>query len=394
MHKPLSGVKVLDFTRLYAGPFCTMLLGDMGADVIKVEMPGGDPIRQSGPPFHKGLAMSYLAGNRNKRSLLLDLKTEVDREIAYQLALKADVIVENFRPTVMPRLGLSYEKLSAVNPGLVWASISGMGADGPDADLGNFDLTIQAIGGFMSITGERDSPPIKLGTSVFDLVCAQYAMGAVVTALFDRSRTGKGQRVETSLFESQLTFLVDAAMEYLVMGMVRDKWGSEHATFVPYKAFQTADGWAVIGAGSTNLFEAFLGVLKRPELAKDPRFATGPDRVKNREALYAILDEEVRKFKTDEVIAKLNEAKVPCGPVNNMEQVFTHRQALHRGMVQTLTHPDYGDVKVIGPAVKYSTCDITDGWTAPPLLGEHTTSVIKDWLGESAVAEYANAKRA
>ncbi|TAN14566.1 MAG: CoA transferase [Rhizobiaceae bacterium] len=386
MRKPLSGIRVLDFTRLYAGPFCTMLLGDLGADVVKVEMPGGDPLRGQGPPFYHGHGMSFLAANRNKRSIVLDLKAAADKSTARELALKADVIVENFRPGVMARLGIAYDDLQADNPGLVYASISGMGADGPDAGEGAFDLTIQALGGFMSITGERNGKPVKLGTSVFDLVCGQYAMGAIVTALFDRVRTGHGQRIETSLFESEITFLVDAGMEYLLTGRNRERWGSEHATLVPYKAFQTRDGWLVIGAGVQNLFEAFAAAIGRADLQRDPRFVKIEGRVRNRDLLYEILDREVLTYTTSELRAKLEAAKVPCAPVNDMAHVFSHRQTQHRGMVQAIEHPTHGEMPVIGPAVKYSECDVAAGWTAPPEIGEHSDAVLCDWLGRGAVS--------
>lgn len=378
--KPLAGIKVLDFTRLFAGPFCTMLLGDLGADVVKVEAPEGDPIRYQGPPFHKDHAFSFLAANRNKRSILIDMKTQDGRALARRLALAADVIVENFRPDVMDRLGLDYETLAAENPRLIFVSMSGFGANGPYSEKGAFDLTIQAEGGYMSLTGERDGAPIKLGTSAFDLVCGQYAMGAVATALFDRARTGKGQRIETSLFESEISFLVDAGIEYLTTGVSKGKWGSEHAQQVPYKAFEAADGWVVIGAGVQNLFERFLKVIARTDLLADPRFADLSGRVANRDALHAILDAEVRRFTVEELVAQLNAAKVPCSPINNMEQVFNHPQALHRAMVQQVEHPQYGPLSVIGPAVKYSGFDVAAGWTAPPLLGEHTQAVTADWL--------------
>ena len=384
-HKALTGIRVLDFTRLYAGPFCTMLLGDLGADVVKVEAPEGDPIRRQGPPFFHGQSMSYLAANRNKRSLRLDMKTRDGRDLARRLAITADVIVENFRPGVMKRLGLDYEQLVADNAGLIYASISGMGADGPDSDIGAFDLTIQAIGGYMSITGEPGGRPIKLGTSAFDLICGQYASTAIATALFDRTRTGCGQRIETSLFESEITFLVDAAMEYLLTGHNRTKWGSEHAALVPYKAFQTADSWLVIGAGVQNLFESFLKVLGREDLKEDPRFADLSNRVTNRDALYAILDEEVRKHATAELEKKLSAAAVPSAPVNDMASVFSHRQALHRGMLQRVTHPTYGEIPVIGPAVKFSGFDVAAQWTSPPLVGEHSDAVLKDWIQLDAV---------
>jgi succinate---hydroxymethylglutarate CoA-transferase len=379
--KPLTGIKVLDFTRLFAGPFCTMLLGDIGADVVKVEAPEGDPIRMQGPPFYKDHAFSFLAANRNKRSVVIDMRSDEGKALAQKLALTADVIVENFRPGVMQRMGLGYESLSTENPKLIFVSMSGFGASGPDSEKGAFDLTIQAEGGYMSITGERNGTPIKLGTSAFDLVCGQYAMSAVVTALFDRVRTGKGQLIETSLFEGEITYLMDAGMQYLTTGESKGKWGSEHAQLVPYKAFQARDGWVVIGAGVQNLFERFLNVIGRTDLLSDPRFTDVKARVANRDEVHKVLDEEVRRFKVLDLIEKLDAAKVPCSPINDMKGVFTHPQALYRGMVQKVEHKEYGELNVIGPAVKYGGFDVAAGWTAPPLLGEHTDEVSKDWLG-------------
>jgi len=379
--KPLTGIKVLDFTRLFAGPFCTMLLGDLGADVAKVEAPEGDPIRYQGPPFYKKHSFSFLAANRNKRSITIDIKSSEGKTLARKLALAADVIVENFRPGVMKRLGLDYESLRTERPGLIYVSMSGFGGDGPFSEVGAFDLTIQAEGGYMSLTGERNGEPIKLGTSAFDLVCGQYAMGAVMTALFDRTRTGKGQLIETSLFEGEISFLVDAGMQYLTTGVSKGKWGSEHAQLVPYKAFEASDGWVVIGAGAQNLFERFLEVIGRMDMLADARFAELSGRVTNRDTLYEILDKEVRRFTVADLVKKLADAQVPCSPINNMEQVFNHPQALHRGMVQKVEHADYGPLSVIGPAVKYSGFDVASEWQAPPLLGEHTEAVSKDWLG-------------
>jgi succinate--hydroxymethylglutarate CoA-transferase len=281
----------------------------------------------------------------------------------------------------MQRMGLGYETLAAKNSRLIFVSMSGFGASGPYSEKGAFDLTIQAEGGYMSITGERNGTPIKLGTSAFDLVCGQYAMSAITTALFDRERTGKGQLIETSLFEGEITYLMDAGMQYLTTGESKGKWGSEHAQLVPYKAFQAADGWVVIGAGVQNLFERFLQVIGRTDLVTDPRFADVKARVANRDEVHKILDAEVRRFKVAEIVEKLDAAKVPCSPINNMEQVFTHPQALHRGMVQKVEHADYGEVNVIGPAVKYGGFDIAADWSAPPLLGEHNDTVKKDWLG-------------
>lgn len=381
--KPLTGIRVLDFTRMFAGPFCTMLLGDLGADVAKIEMPGGDPLRRQGPPFFKGQGMSHYAVNRNKRSVVLDNKTPEGREITRRLARKADVIVENFRPGVMHRMGLGYDDLSHEQPRLIYAAMSGMGADGPSKDKGAFDLTVQAEGGYMSITGERDCKPIKLGTSAFDLVCGQYAMGAIMTALFERERKGHGQLIETSLLEAEVTFLMDAAMEYLMTGNNRDKWGSGHAALVPYSAFKAADGWVVIAAGHQNLFEAFLGALGREDLLKDERFATLDGRVAHRDTLHEILDAELLCYPAAELLGKLEAAAVPCAPVNNMEQVFAHPQVLHRGMKRSVEHPSYGRIPTLGPAVKYNGFDVAADWTAPPMVGEHTGEVLRDWLALS-----------
>jgi crotonobetainyl-CoA:carnitine CoA-transferase CaiB-like acyl-CoA transferase len=379
--KPLAGLKVIDFTRVFAGPYCSMLLADLGADVVKVELPGeGDPLRTQGPPFHHGIGITFLATNRNKRSITLDMSTDEGKKIAHRLCVDADVLVENFRPDVMPRLGLGYDRLAADNPKLIYASISGMGADGPDRNLGAFDLTIQAIGGYMSITGERGGQPIKLGTSAFDMVAGMNCHAAILAALLQRALTGKGQKVETSLLEGEVAFLANAALEYLLTGNNPRKWGSEHAQQVPYKAFETADGWAIIGAGYQNLWEAFLGVLGRRELLDDPRFRDLSGRVTNRDALYALLDTEVRKHNTAELIKKLDAAKVPCAPVNNMQQVFDHPQVRHRGMLRPVQHPSYGELPQLGPAAKYSAFDVEQDWTAPPLLGEHTEEVLREWL--------------
>lgn len=383
--KPLSGLKVVDFTRVFAGPYCTMLLADLGADVVKIELPGeGDPLRTQGPPFLHGLGYTYLAANRNKRSVTLDMGTDEGRDIAWRLCCGADIVVENFRPGVMPRLGLDHERLAAANPRVIFASISGMGADGPDKDIGAFDLTIQAIGGYMSITGERGGAPIKLGTSAFDMIAGMNCQAAILAALLQRSVTGRGQKVETSLLEGEVAFLANAALEYLIGGTSPGKWGSEHPQQVPYKVFETADGWAVIGAGYQNIWEAFLGVIDRPDLASDPRFVDLAGRVTHRDALYAVLDPELRKYPAAELLARLDAAKVPCAPVHDMEQVFNHRQVLHRRMRQTVQHPVYGALPQVGAAAKYSGFEVEAGWTAPPLLGEHTAEVLGEWLGIQA----------
>jgi succinate---hydroxymethylglutarate CoA-transferase len=378
--KPLSGLKVLDLTRIYAGPFCTMLLGDHGADVVKIEPPGGDPTRRQGPPFLHEVGMTFLAANRNKRSIQLDAKTEDGRRLLYQLACAADVVAENFRPGVLTRLGIDYETISAVNPGVVYASLSGLGADGPAAERGGYDITVQAEFGYMSITGEKGGKSVKLGTSMFDLVTGLYAYSGILAALRQRDKTGRGQIVETSLMEAQVSFLVDAAMEYLAAGLVRKKWGSEHAQIVPYKVFSTADGEIVIGAGYQTVYEPFCRAIGREDLSVDPRFLTMADRVENRDTLYEILDKDLAQYRTEHLIKILTDAGVPTAPVNDVEQVFSHPQVLHRGMRLNVPHSAYGEVPSLGPAVKYSGFDVTSGWRGPPTLGEGTDDVLAEWL--------------
>ncbi len=392
--KPLTGLKVLDLTRFYAGPFCTMLLGDHGADVVKVESPGGgDQTRRQGPPFKAENGMTFFAGNRNKRSLVLDAKTEEGRELLFELASRADVVVENFRPPVLKRIGINYERVSAANPGVIYASLSALGSDGPQSERGGFDITVQAEFGFMSISGEKGGKSIKQGTSVFDLVTGLYAYSGIVTALLQRKETGRGQRVETSLMESQVSFLVDAAMEYLIAGQLREKWGSEHSQIVPYKVFSTTDGEVVIGAGYQTVYEPFVRAIEREDLITDPRFATLAARVENRNEMYRILDAEVMKYTNAEIIARLDKVGVPNAPVNNIAQVFNHPQLLHRRMLLSLDHPQYGVVPAIGSAVKYSGFDVEEGWRAPPLLNDGADSVLEDWLGISRSRQTARATK-
>lgn len=384
MAKPLAGIKVLDLTRFFAGPFCTMHLGDHGADVVKVEAPGGDQTRRQGPPFHAGNGMTYMAANRNKRSIEIDARTEEGRELLFRLAAKADVVVENFRPPVLKRMGIDYERISAINPGVIYSSLSALGSDGPQAERGGFDITVQAEFGFMSISGERGGKPIKQGTSVFDLVSGLYAFSGIMAALLQRKETGRGQKVETSLMEAQITFLVDAAMEYLLAGEIRQRWGSEHSQIVPYKAFTTADGEVVVGAGYQTVYEPFCRAIDRPDLITDPRFSTLEARVSNRDEMYRVLDEEMARYTTASLTKRLEDAGVPNAPVNDMAAVFAHPQALHRRMRLMLEHPEYGPVETIGAGIKYSAFEITEGWRAPPLLGEHRDEVLADWLGMPA----------
>lgn len=379
--KPLDGIRVVDFTRLFAGPFCTMQLADLGADVVKVEAPEGDPIRLQGPPFVDGNSMGFLAVNRNKRSICMDMKDPAQREAVRQLIEMADVVVENFRPGVMERFGMAPGDFADTNPGLIYARISGMGATGPLRDKGAFDLTMQAEAGFMSITGEPDGGPIKLGTSVFDLVCGQYLMGAIMTSLYQREKTGRGALVETSLFESVITFLADAGMEWLTTGGLRPRLGSEHSSMVPYRAFRTQDGWVAIGAAVQPHFEKFVTLLGLEALIADPRFRDLRGRVDNRKALDALLDPVVSRFTTEALVTGLDQLGIPCAPVNTIDKAFAHPQSLARDMRVEVPGPDGSTLPMIGAAVKYSGFEITDGWRAPPRLGADTEAVLAEWLG-------------
>jgi crotonobetainyl-CoA:carnitine CoA-transferase CaiB-like acyl-CoA transferase len=382
--RPLTGIKVIDFTRVLAGPYCAMLLGDLGADVVKIELPGiGDAIRWQGPPFFHGNGMTYLAANRNKRSLALDLKSERGKELALRLCAQADVLVENFRPDVMPRLGLGFEALHRINPRLVYASISGFGADGPDSLQGAFDLTIQAICGYMSITGDPLGRPIKLGTSAFDLIAGMNCRSAILAALLQRGSTGRGQKVETSLLESQVVALANAALEYLITSVLPAKHGAAHPSRVPHKAFQTADGWVVIGAADRAGFAALLSVIGRSDLLADPRYQDGASRVEHRASLYEILDREIRAAVSTDLVARLAAAGVSCNAVNTIEQALAYCRSVHRDMIVQLQHPVYGQVPSVASAVTYSAFDANAGWTAPPLVGEHSAGVLQQWLGLS-----------
>jgi crotonobetainyl-CoA:carnitine CoA-transferase CaiB-like acyl-CoA transferase len=378
----LEGLRILDFTHVLSGPYCTMLLGDLGADVLKVEPPDGDSLRKQGPPFHNGQGMSFLACNRNKRSLVLDLSTAAGKEKARSLAMRADVLVENFRPGVMDRLGLGWERLNQAHPKLVYCSLSGFGSTGPYAQKGAFDLTVQAMGGYMSITGERQGGQVKLGTSAFDLVAGMNAAIAVQAALLRRARTGQGGRVETSLFESELAFLTNVGVHYLTTGENPQKWGSEHPESVPYKAFRAVDGWIVIAAGLQQIYVRLAAALERPELASDARFASPAARATNRIALYAELDALIAGRQVDDLLETLEAAGVPASPVNSVGQALEDPQAQHREMVKKLTHPLYGDVRLLGSAIKTPGADVAREWRPPPLLGEGGDDAMQEWLAD------------
>ena len=380
---PLAGIRVLDLTRVLAGPYCTMFLGDLGAEVVKVEQPGvGDDTRGWGPPFAGGESAYFLCTNRNKKSLTVDLKSTDGIELVRRLAQKADVLIENFRPGAMDRLGLGEKALRAKNPRLIYASLSGFGADGPMADIPGYDLIVQAWGGLMSITGTEESGPLKVGVAIIDLVAGLMLGKSIVAALYAREKIGIGQKLDTSLLEAEVAALINAGSNYLIGGQIPGRWGNAHPTIVPYQSFQTADSFLVLGAASESIWKRLCPALGRAELADDPRFAKNADRVENRKELIAILARIFLTRSTGEWITALTKADVPCAPVQTIDQVFAAPQVLHRNMVVEVDHPTAGTVKLAGIPVKFSATPASVR-LPPPLLGQHSEDVLSSWLGMS-----------
>jgi crotonobetainyl-CoA:carnitine CoA-transferase CaiB-like acyl-CoA transferase len=373
----LEGLRVLDMSRVLAGPFCCMMLGDHGADVVKVEPPAGDETRTWGPPWVDGESTYYLGINRNKRSIALDLATEAGQDIACRLAASADVLVENFRAGTMERFGLDYARLSQVNPRLIYASISGFGRDGPYAHVAGYDGALQAFGGFMSINGEADGQPLKAGIAVADLATGLFASQAVLLALHARQQTGLGQRVEVSLLESLLALLHPHASSYLNAGLVGKPHGNSHPMIAPYDLIECADRPVFLPGGNDGQVRRLAVVLGRSDIVDDARFTTNRSRVEHRAELLAILREEFRKWPAMELCRRLWDAAVPVGPVNSIDEVFADPQVLAREMLLSMPHPGLasGEVRLAGFPVKLSETPPT-ARRHPPRLGEHTGEIL------------------
>ena len=383
---PLSGVRVLDLTRVVAGPYCSMFLGDLGAEVVKVEQPGaGDDTRGWGPPFAGGESAYYLCINRNKQSLTLDLKSKRAVELLRDLVKAADVIIENFRPGTMERLGLGENELRELNPRLIYASLTGFGADGPMSDWPGYDLIVQAWGGLMSITGTPEGEPVKVGVAIIDLVAGLMLGKAVAAALFAREKIGVGQRIDTSLLEAEVASLINVGSNYLVGGKVPTRWGNAHPNIVPYQNFQTADGYLVIGVASEVIWKRFCEAVGQRDLINDPRFADNSKRVENRSELIAILSKTFLQRRNDAWFKLLTDAEVPCAPVQTIDQVFQAPQVLQRDMLIEVDHPTAGKVRMAGIPVKFSVTPASVRMP-PPLLGEHNDAILRTWLGMSAAS--------
>lgn len=375
--QPLSGIRVLDMSRVLAGPYCTMMLGDLGADVIKVESPEGDDTRRWGPPYQGGESAYYLSCNRNKRSIVLDLTIETDRATALRLARRSDVLVENFRMGTMERWGLGYERLAEVKPALVYCSISGYGRTGPLAHLPGYDFAVQGFGGVMSITGEEDGPPEKVGVAIVDLTAGMFALASILAALRVRELTGTGQYIDISLLDSHLAWLANVGSNYLVSGEIPPRMGNAHPNIVPYQAFATLDGWLIVAVGNDRQWSRMCDALARPDLAADPRFATNPARVEHRAQLVPIIEAVFKMRITREWLALLESAGVPSSPVNNVAQALNHPQVAARQMVQEVAHPAIGSVKMVASPLKLSATPPTIT-RPPPMLGEHTREILEE----------------
>jgi formyl-CoA transferase len=378
----LSGLVVLDVSQVMAGPFCAMQMADLGADVVKIEPPVGDPTRYM-PGGSGSDSPGFNALNRGKRGVVLNLKTAAARDVFVRLARRADVMIENYRPGVMEAFGLDYARMSRENPRLVYASVSGYGQTGPDAGKGGFDLVAQGASGLMSVTGTPGGPPVKCGVPVTDLGAGLFLFAGVIAALYDRLRTGRGQYVDTSLFEAGLALSVWETAQYFSGGGIPEPTGSAHRVGAPYQAFRCADGYITIGAWNDRLFARFCGVLGHPEWRERPEFAPGA-RVAHRAALAALIEAITVTEPRRHWLDLLDAHDIPCGPINNYEEALRSPQAEARGMVQHVDHPTLGHVETLGSPLKLSATPPTTGRPAPR-LGEHTDQVLREagYTGEA-----------
>lgn len=374
----LDGVKILDLTRVLAGPYCTMILGDLGAEIIKVEAPGGsDDTRSWGPPNVGGESAYYLCANRNKRAITLNMRTEEGKDVLRKLIKESDIVMENFKNGTLEKWGFDDDYMKSLNPRIIRCSITGFGKTGPYKDLPGYDYIIQAMGGLMSINGSEESGPMKVGVAISDIVTGLYAAIGVLAALNERNQSNQGQSIDISLFDSQIGTLINVASNYLVSNKVPKRLGNMHPNVAPYQPFATADGEMVIAVGNDGQFKKLCNVLDTQELCEDERFSTNPKRVENREMLEGILSEKFQQKTTKEWLELLRANGIPAGPINNMEQLFQDEQVSARGMVQEISHPTAGNVRLVGSPLKLSRTPV-DIRRHPPLAGEHTEEVLAE----------------
>jgi crotonobetainyl-CoA:carnitine CoA-transferase CaiB-like acyl-CoA transferase len=372
--KPLSGIKVLDLSRVLAGPLCTMILADLGAEVVKVEPPWGDETRGWGPPFLKGESAYFLAVNRGKRSLALDLKTKEGQEVVRRLAREADILVENFKTGDLGRYRLDYESLKSLNPRLIYLSITGFGHTGPRAQEPGYDAALQGYTGIMSVTGEPEGPPMKVGVAWIDVMTGMMGAVAVLAALLERERSGQGQHIDLSLYDVGLFALANLGESYLLTGAPPKRLGNAHAQIVPYGAFPAADGWIVLAVGNDEQFARLCQVLELPGLKE--RFPRNPMRVENRQEVEGALAQVLRTRPRAYWLERLKEAGVPAAPVNDLKEAFADPQAGARGAVWTLAHPLLGALPTLASPLRFLSRTPASPGLPPPLLGEHTEEVL------------------
>ena len=377
----LSGIKVLDLCRVVSGPFATMHLGDLGADVVKIEDPRvGDESRRYGPPFVNGESSYFLSVNRNKRSCAINLKSPAGRDAVIALAKAADVVIDNFRPGTLDKWGLSYAAMSAQNPKLIQCSISGFGRSGPDASRPGYDLILQGESGVMDITGDPDGPPMKVGTSIADLVTGLYASQAVLAALMRRERCGVGGRVDVSMLDAMASLLTFNAGMYFASGESPKRRGNVHPTISPYETFEACDGWFNLGVANDKFWSLFCAVIGRSDLEADPRFESAPNRAANRGALGEILRPIFMAEPRDRWLELFGGAGIPCGAIRTVGEVCEAPQLVRRDMIQAVTHRVAGEVRFVARPLRFDDKPPAPS-TPPPTLGEHTIEVFENWLG-------------
>ena len=376
---PLTGIKVIDHTTALAGPYCTQLLGDLGADVIKIERPdGGDQSRAWGPPFVGGESAYFLGTNRNKRGMTLHLASKEGHQIFNRLLQTTDVLVHNIpRESSRKKLGLDEMTCLRLNPKLIWASITGFGNTGPYAEKGGYDSIAQGMSGTMHVTGEPEHPPIRFPTPIADLTAGIYTALAVVSALYVRERTGRGQAIDTALLDSQVTWLSNLASNFLTAGESPKKLGNAHPSIVPYQPFPTADDWIIVAVGSERLWKGFVEAIELPELNGDKRYETNPDRLAHREELVNLLAEHFKKKKSKDWLKKLESAGIPAAPIYKLEDSLSDEHLIARGMIVELEHPAIGAFKMLGNPMNFSSTPVTYRRPAP-MLGEHNDEILNE----------------
>ncbi len=377
----LSGIRVIDLTRVLAGPYCTMMLGDLGADVIKIEAPErGDDTRHWGPPFTpSGQSAYFLSANRNKRSLTLNLKTEKGITILKELIKQGDILVENFRTGTLARWGLDYDTLQELRPGLIYCTITGYGYNGPYSHKPGYDFMVQAMGGFMSVTGPADGEPTRAGVAIADLATGIFACNAILAALFARERTGQGQRIDMALLDSQVALMSYVASNYLVSGKRPKRYGNGHPNIVPYQEFQASDQYFAFAAGNDGQWRKFCEAVNHPEWAEDPRYATNEARVRHRQEVVTMLNQLFRTRPAAEWMKLCDEIGIPSAPINTMDKVFNDPQVQARQLKLEISHPENGTIPLVASPLRIPTSPVQIRYL-PPKLGEHTEEILQELL--------------